>query len=216
MFFFLTYYLQRTLGYSPIKTGVAFLPNSAVLAIAANLATIVLLPRVGPRVVVASGLLIAAGAMGWLARLGPHTGFAKGILGPIMLAGFGFGMVFAAAFTAGTYGVEPQDAAEASATVSVGQQLGASLGTALLNTLFASAVTNYLASHASSATSGGQAALGALAQAHGYDTAFWWTCGIAAGGAIVVGALLPGGRLADASSSTSISQPAADLEASGA
>jgi hypothetical protein len=216
MFFFLTYYLQRTLGYSPIKTGVAFLPNSAVLAIAANLATIVLLPRVGPRVVVASGLLIAAGAMGWLAQLGPHTSFAKGILGPIMLAGFGFGMVFAAAFTAGTYGVEPQDAAEASATVSVGQQLGASLGTALLNTLFASAVTSYLASHASSATSGGQAALGDLAQAHGYDTAFWWTCGIAAGGAIVVGALLPGGRLAEASSSTPVSQPAADLEGAGA
>jgi EmrB/QacA subfamily drug resistance transporter len=217
MFFFLTYYLQRTLGYSPIKTGVAFLPNSAVLAIAANLATIVLLPRVGARVVVASGLLIAAGAMGWLAQLGPHTSFAKGILGPIMLAGFGFGMVFAAAFTAGTYGVEPQDAAEASATVSVGQQLGASLGTALLNTLFASAVANYLASHASSATSGGRAALGALAQAHGYDTAFWWTCGIAAGGAIVVGALLPGGRFADASSSTpDITQPAAHLEATGA
>jgi EmrB/QacA subfamily drug resistance transporter len=216
MFFFLTYYLQRTLGYSPIKTGVAFLPNSAVLAIAANLATIVLLPRVGARFVVASGLLIAAGAMSWLAQLGPHTSYAKGILGPIMLAGFGFGMVFAAAFTAGTYGVEPRDAAEASATVSVGQQLGASLGTALLNTLFASAVTNYLASHASSATSGGQTALGALAQAHGYDTAFWWTCGIAAGGAIVVGALLPGGRLADASSSTPVSQPAADLEAAGA
>jgi EmrB/QacA subfamily drug resistance transporter len=217
MFFFLTYYLQRTLGYSPIKTGVAFLPNSAVLAIAANLATIVLLPRVGARVVVASGLLIAAGAMGWLAQLGPHTSFTTGILGPIMLAGFGFGMVFAAAFTAGTYGVEPQDAAEASATVSVGQQLGASVGTALLNTLFASAVTSYLVSHAQSTASGSQAALNALAQAHGYDTAFWWTCGIAVAGAVVVGALLPGGRLADASSSApDITQPAPDLEAAGA
>jgi hypothetical protein len=63
MFFFLTYYLQRTLGYPPIKTGVAFLLNSAVLAIAANLATIVLLPRVRPRPIVFFGLIIAAGAM---------------------------------------------------------------------------------------------------------------------------------------------------------
>jgi hypothetical protein len=63
MFFFLTYYLQRTLGYPPIKTGVAFLLNSAVLAIAANLATIVLLPRVRPRPIVFFGLIIAAGAI---------------------------------------------------------------------------------------------------------------------------------------------------------
>lgn len=192
MFFFLTYYLQRTLGYSPIKTGIAFLPNSACLAIAANVATIVLLPRVGPRVVVATGLLIAAGAMAWLAHLGTHTSYVHGVLGPILLAGTGFGLVFAAAFTAGTYGVEPRDAAEASATVSVGQQLGASLGTALLNTLFASAVTSYLATHASS--SGGQT-LNELAQAHGYDTAFWWTCGIAVGGAVVTGLLLRRGPL---------------------
>jgi EmrB/QacA subfamily drug resistance transporter len=195
MFFFLTYYLQRTLGYSPIKTGVAFLPNSAILAIAANLATIVLLPRVGPRPVVFSGLIIAAGAMAWLAQLGAHTSYAKGILGPIMLAGFGFGMVFAAAFTAGTYGVEPHDASVASATVSVGQQLGASLGTALLNTLFASAVASYLATHTS--TSGGTATLNELAQAHGYDRAFWWTSGIAVGGAVIAGVLLRRGALAD-------------------
>src|SRR6185312_12329355 len=80
MFFFLTYYLQRTLGYSPIKTGLAFLPVSACLAIAANVATIVLLPRVGPRVVVTTGLVIAAGAMAWLARLGAHTSYSKGVL----------------------------------------------------------------------------------------------------------------------------------------
>jgi EmrB/QacA subfamily drug resistance transporter len=195
MFFFLTYYLQRTLGYSPIRTGLAFLPNSAVLAIAANLATIVLLPRVGPRLVVFSGLIIASGAMAWLAQLGPHTSYSKGILGPILLAGFGFGLVFAAAFTAGTYGVEPHDAGVASATVSVGQQLGASVGTALLNTLFASAVASYLATHAS--TSSNSATLNQLAQAHGYDRAFSWTSGIAVGGAVIAGSLLRGGRLAD-------------------
>ena len=197
MFFFLTFYLQQTLGYSPIKTGLAFLPNSAMLAIAANVATIVLMPRVGPRPVVFGGLLIAAGAMAWLAQLGPHTSYSHGILGPILLAGTGFGLVFAAAFTAGTYGVEPHDASVASATVSVGQQLGASLGTALLNTLFASAVASYLATHAS--TSGSGATLNELAQARGYDTAFWWTSGIAVGGAVISGSLLRGGALADLS-----------------
>ncbi len=212
MFFFLTYYLQRTLGYSPIRTGVAFLPNSAVLAIAANLATIVLLPRVGPRPVVFSGLIIAAGAMAWLAQLGAHTSYSKGILGPILLAGFGFGLVFAAAFTAGTYGVEPHDASVASATVSVGQQLGASVGTALLNTLFASAVASSLATP----TSTNSATLNALAQAHGYDRAFWWTCGIAVGGAVIAGALLRGGLLADPARVAPVSAPpAADLNAAG-
>src|SRR5712691_883612 len=147
-------------------------------------------------------------------QLGAHTSYSKGILGPILLAGFGFGMVFAAAFTAGTYGVEPHDASVAAATVSVGQQLGASLGTALLNTLFASAVATYLATHTS--TSSNSATLNELAQAHGYDTAFWWTSGIAVGGAVIAGALLRGGLLADPATAAPVSaQPTADLNAAG-
>ncbi len=80
-FFFLTYYLQQTLGYSPLVTGVAFLPISAGSAVASNLAAIVLMPRVGPRPLVAPGMLVAAGAMVWLAQLGPHTG-SKALLRP--------------------------------------------------------------------------------------------------------------------------------------
>src|SRR5271169_2999291 len=76
IFLFLTYYLQQTLGYSPLVTGVAFLPISAGLILAANLSTIVLMPRFGPRPLVASGMLAAAGAMVWLAQLGPHTAYA--------------------------------------------------------------------------------------------------------------------------------------------
>jgi EmrB/QacA subfamily drug resistance transporter len=185
--FFLTFYLQRTLHYSPIKTGVAFLPISACLAIAANLSTIVLMPRVGPRPIVTAGLLVASGALAWLAHLGPHTGYSSGTLGPIVVAGIGLGMVIAPAINTGTYGVAPQDAGVASATVSVSQQLGASIGTSLLNTIFATAVASYLAVHGSAATGS--------ALAHGYDTAFWWTCGIAAAGAIVVGLLLRPGPL---------------------
>jgi EmrB/QacA subfamily drug resistance transporter len=185
--FFLTFYIQRTLNYSPIKTGVAFLPISACLAIAANLSTIVLMPRLGPRPVVTTGLLIASGAMAWLAHLGPHTSYGGGVLGPIIIAGLGLGMVVAPAINTGTYGVSPQDAGVASATVTVSQQLGASIGTSLLNTIFATAVASYVAAHGSAATSG--------ALAHGYDTAFWWTSGIAAGGAIVVALLLRPGPL---------------------
>jgi EmrB/QacA subfamily drug resistance transporter len=194
-FFFLTYYLQQTLGYSPLVTGVAFLPISAGSAVASNLATIVLMPRVGPRPLVASGMLTAAGAMVWLAQLGPHTGYATGVLGPLILAAIGMGLVIAPSISTGTFGVAPQDAGVASATVTVGQQVGASIGTSLLNTIFAAAVTSYLTAHLSSARLIGRQALTELALAHGYDTAFWWIAGIFAGGAVISGALLRNGPL---------------------
>jgi len=91
--------------------------------------------------------------------------------------------------------VAPQDAGVASATVTVGQQLGASIGTSLLNTIFAGAVTSYLAAHLGAARLIGRQALTGLALAHGYDTAFWWTAGIFAGGAVIGGTLLRRGPL---------------------
>jgi predicted MFS family arabinose efflux permease len=199
IFLFLTYYLQQTLGYSPLVTGVAFLPISAGLVLASNLSTIVLMPRFGPRPLVASGMLAAAAAMAWLAQLGPHTGYAAGVLGPIILASAGLGMVIAPVINTGTFGVAPQDAGVASATVTVGQQLGASVGTSLLNTIFTAAVTSYLAAHLAAARLTGRPALTGLALAHGYDTAFWWTAGIFAAGAVTGGALLRPGPLHPAS-----------------
>ena len=199
IFLFLTYYLQQTLSYSPLVTGVAFLPLSAGLIIAANLSTTVLMPRTGPRPLVASGMLAAAGAMVWLAQLGPHTAYAGGVLGPTILAGIGVGLIIAPAINTGTFGVAPQDAGVASATVTVGQQLGASVGTSLLNTIFASAVASYLAAHLAAARLIGRPALAGLALAHGYDTAFWWTAGIFAAGAVTAGALLRSGPLRPAS-----------------
>jgi EmrB/QacA subfamily drug resistance transporter len=194
-FFFLTYYLQQTLGYSPLVTGIAFLPISVGSAITSNLATIVLLPRFGPRPLVAPGMLGAAGAMIWLAQLGPRSGYAAGVLGPLILAAVGLGLVIAPSISTGTFGVARADAGVASATVTVGQQLGASIGTSLLNTLFASAVASYLAANLSSARLIGRQALSALALAHGYDTVFWWIAGIFAGGAVISGALLRTGPL---------------------
>jgi EmrB/QacA subfamily drug resistance transporter len=195
IFLFLSYYLQQTLGYSPLVTGVAFLPFSVGSALASNLATIVAMPRVGPRPLVASGMLAAAGGAVWLAQLGPHTGYATGVVGPLILAAIGMGTVIAPSIATGTFGVAPQDAGVASATVTVGQQLGASIGTSLLNTLFASAVASYLAANIASARTIGRQALTGLALAHGYDTAFWWTAGIFAAGAVIGGLLLRNGPL---------------------
>src|SRR3989440_3958166 len=195
IFLFLTYYLQQTLGYSPLVTGVVFLPMSVGLIVAANLSTIVLMPRFGPKPLVASGMLAAAGGTAWLAQLGSQTGYAAGVLGPIVLAGVGMGMIIAPAINTGTFGVAPQDAGVASATVTVGQMLGGSVGTSLLNTIFASAVASYLTAHLAVARLIGHRALTGLALAHGYDTAFWWTAGIFAVGAVVSGVLLRRGPL---------------------
>jgi EmrB/QacA subfamily drug resistance transporter len=195
IFLFLTYYLQQTLGYSPLVTGVVFLPMSVGLIVAANLSTIVLMPRFGPKPLIASGMLAAAGGTAWLAQLGAHTSYTTGVLGPIILAGVGVGMVIAPAINTGTFGVAPQDAGVASATVTVGQMLGGSIGTALLNTIFAAAVTAYLTANLATARLIGRQALAGLALAHGYDTAFWWTSGIFAFGAVIAGTLFRRGPL---------------------
>jgi EmrB/QacA subfamily drug resistance transporter len=195
VFLFLTYYMQQTLAYSPIVTGFAFLPIAGGIAVAANLSTIVLMPRIGPKPLVATGMLVAAGAMTWFAQLGAHTAYVDGVLGPIILTGIGIGMVIAPSINTGTFGVAPRDAGVASATVTVGQQLGASIGTSLLNTIFAGAVASYITLHIASARVIGRPALTGLALAHGYDTAFWWIAGIFLFGAIVGGTLLRPGPL---------------------
>jgi hypothetical protein len=121
------------------------------------------------------------------------------VLGPIILAAVGLGLVIAPVINTGTFGVAPQDAGVASATVTVGQQLGASVGTSLLNTIFTAAVASYLAAHLAAARVIGRQALTGLALAHGYDTAFWWVAGIFAAGAVIGGALLRPGPLRPAS-----------------
>ncbi len=194
-FLFLTYYMQETLGYSPVVTGFAFLPIAGGIAIAANMSTIVLMPRVGPKPIVTVGFLVGAGAMIWFAQLGAHTGYTAGVLGPIILTGVGLGMVIAPSINTGTYGVVPQDAGVASASVTVGQQLGASIGTSFLNTIFAGAITSYVAAHLVLARTLGPKALTGLALAHGYDAAFSWTAGILAFGAVVAFSLFRFGPL---------------------
>ena len=117
------------------------------------------------------------------------------MLGPLILAGIGLGMVIAPVINTGTFGVAPQDAGVASATVTVGQMLGGSVGTSLLNTIFASAVASYIAAHLAAARVIGHQALMGLALAHGYDVGFWWIAGIFAVGTVVSGTLLRRGPL---------------------
>jgi EmrB/QacA subfamily drug resistance transporter len=198
IFLFLTYYLQQSLGYSPVITGVAFLPMIAMVVVSANLSNVVLMPRFGPKPLVTVGMLLAAAGLVWLTRIGVHSSYASAVLGPLMVAGLGFGFTVAPAMNTGTYGVAPQDAGVASATLNTGQQIGGSIGTSLLNTIFASSVAGYVTSHLTPGTvvNGRPApALAEQAQVHGYTTGFWWAAGIFAAGAIICGSLLRRGTL---------------------
>jgi EmrB/QacA subfamily drug resistance transporter len=192
IFLFLIYYMQLSLGYSPVKSGVALLPMVAVIGVMANVGNIKLMPRVGPKPLITLGLLSGAVGMAWLTRIGVHSAYASALLGPIVLAGFGMGLVFSAVANTGTFGVQPRDAGIASASVQAGQQLGGSIGTALLNTIAASAVTSYLVSHRY-----GRPApeLLQLAAVHSYTTVFWWCAAIFAVGALISGTLLRRGPL---------------------
>ncbi len=199
LFLFLTFYMQTTLGYSPVVTGLAFVPAIAMLMLFAQISNIVLMPRIGPKPLIGFGLLIAAGAMAWLTRIGVHSSYVSAVLGPLLLSGVGLGLSVAPAFNTGTFGVAASDAGVASATLNVGQQLGGSIGTALLNTIATSAAATFVASHLSPATAASptaRAAVRASAAVHGYSTAFWWTAAIFAAGAIACGAILRSGPLA--------------------
>jgi hypothetical protein len=198
IFLFLTYYLQQTLGYSPVVSGVAFLPMIAMVVVGANLSNVALLPRVGPKPLVTVGMLLCAASLAWLTRIGVHSGYATTVLGPLIGAGLGFGFTIAPSMNTGTFGVAPQDAGVASATLNTGQQIGGSIGTSLLNTIFASATASYLASHLSPATlAGGRPApsLIGMSLIHGYTTGFWVAAAIFGAGAVICGTLFRFGPL---------------------
>ncbi|QTE28190.1 MFS transporter [Pengzhenrongella sicca] len=171
MFLFLTYYLQVTLGYSPVQTGLAFLPLTAgmmtgSLGIAARL-----LPRVPARLIMTPGLLTAAVALALLTRIQVDSSYATHVLPSLVLLGIGMGATFMPAMSTATYGVDRRDAGVASATVNTAQQVGGSIGIALLNTVATSATAGYLAVH------GTDAAAQAAGVVHGFSIAIWWAVG---------------------------------------
>jgi EmrB/QacA subfamily drug resistance transporter len=185
VFLFLTYYLQTTLHFSPVQTGLGFLPLMATVMTTATLATAQLLPRFGPRPLVTIGMFVAAGAMVMFTTITPDSSYAAHVLPGLLTMGVGLGLVMAPAMSTATSGVKPSDAGVASAMVNTGQQIGGSVGTALLSTIAASATSAFAAGKVPTP------ALMSDAAVHGYTTAFWWSAAIFAVGAIVCGVLLP-------------------------
>jgi predicted MFS family arabinose efflux permease len=186
VFLFLTYYLQQNRGYSPVTTGVAFLPMTLAVMVTAVITNTKLSGRFSPRVLVAGGMSLGAAGMLGLTQLSLTSGYAGAILPSLMAMGVGMGLVFGTAMNNATIGVDPADSGVASALVSAAQQVGGSLGTALLSTLAASAATSFVTSNAVGRPT---QALLAHAAMHGYTTAFAVAAGMFAAGAVIAGLL---------------------------
>ncbi|MFC8597617.1 MFS transporter [Isoptericola sp. NPDC057191] len=181
---FLTYYLQATMGYDPMRTGVAFLPMVVATIAAAQVATNLTLPRLGAKVLVPAGLASGAVAMAWLSRLDVDSTYAFGVLPGLVLLGIGMGSVMPPSIQTATSGVQGPYAGVASAMVSTSQQVGGAVGTAVLNTLAATAATTYVADHLPTTP-----AVVAQAAVQSYDLAFTWSAGIFLCGALLTGVL---------------------------
>jgi len=184
VFLFLTYYMQLTKGFSPIETGLAYLPMTVAIVGSATLATNNLLPKIGPRPLLVLGMTLGALAMVWFAQLETTSSYAGRVLPGLIVLGIGMGNIFATGISSATYGVAPSNAGVASALVNTMQQVGGSVGTALLSSIFASAVTSFAEGKPRTAKVAGDAAM------HGYTVAFWVAAGIFAFGAVAVGLLM--------------------------
>lgn len=187
LFLLLTYDFQVVLGYSPARAGVAFLPLSAAVMLSSTVLARRLLPRVPPRALVVPGLALAAAGMATLTRLHVDSGYAARVLPAELLIGLGMGLVFVPAFSTATARVVPRDAGVASAMVNTAQQIGASLGTALLNTVVAGTTASYLAVHVGGRPARAHAA---AALVHGYATAAGWAAVILLAAALAAGLLI--------------------------
>lgn len=180
MFLFLTFYFQRNLGYSPLKAGFAFLPFSLGIIFAAG-AVSQLLPRTGPRPLMIPGLVMAVVGMLWLTQIGQDTSYWTHVFPPMVIMSVGLAGVFIPAASTSLVGVGHHDAGVASAVLNSSQQIGGSLGLALLNTVYATSVTAYLTAHVTSPDQLPSALKPAWLD--GYHTAFIW-------GAILLGIAL--------------------------
>jgi len=184
IFLFVTYYLQASLGYTPMQTGVSFLPMIAMLVLAAQLSTNIFVPRFGPKVMVPFGMTLGAIGMVLLTNLNLDSSYAANVLPPLMILGFAMGSIMPASMQTATLGVDRQFAGVASAMVNTSQQVGGSIGTALLNTLAATAAADYVASHLPAT-----AEVAAQAAVTSYATAYWWGAGFFAVGGIIAALL---------------------------
>lgn len=192
LFLFLTYYLQIVKGYKPIETGFAFLPMIAGMIAGSTQIGARLMTRVAPRLLMGPGFLVAGVGMLLLTQLEVGSSYVGLILPAQLLLGLGMGMAFMPAMSLSTHGVRPEDAGVASAMVNTSQQVGGAIGTALLNTIAASATTAYVTSHAAGATN--TELLELQAMVHGYSSAIWWAVGILAAAALIAFTFINTGR----------------------
>ncbi len=177
IFLFLTFYMQQVKGYSPLTTGLLFLPLVAGILVASTLYSA--LPAVAPRLLVTAGMLLGAAGTAYLAQLTVTSSYLAGVLPPLIIMGLGFGLIFASAVNSATAGVPVQDSGVASALVNTMQQVGGSIGISVLSTITASATTSYLIAH----HTGPQAQ--AAAATHGYTLAFAISAALLGLGAIL-------------------------------
>src|SRR5665213_1957161 len=180
VFLLLAYYLEDTLGFSPLRTGVAFMPIVIAVSLSASFASARLLSKVGPRPLVPTGMLLAAMGMVLFTRLTPYSDYGGHVLPGLVVLGLGLGLIFAPAIASATAAIERRDVGAASAMVNTTQQIGGSIGTALLNTI---AVT--VAARAFVHSSGNATLAHQSATLHGYSVAFWWSAGFFAIGAVL-------------------------------
>ena len=180
MFLFLGLYLQVILGYSPLKSGFAFLPFTAGIIVFAGIAS-ALLPRVGPKPLMVPGLVSAGVGLLFLTRITPETSYATHVLPALLIMSSGMALVFIPLTTTSLHAVGNHDTGVASAMINTSQQIGGSLGTALLNTVAATATTTYIATHGSLGEK-----LKPFGITHGFTVAFTVSAGLLFLGAVVL------------------------------
>jgi EmrB/QacA subfamily drug resistance transporter len=197
MFLFFTYYFQESLGHSPLKTGLLFLPFSATMIVTSGAASTAL-PRIGPRILMTYGSLVTAGGLFWLVFLRLDSSYPAMIMPCMIIMAHGLGCVFVPLTNMALTGVADHDAGVASAMVNSTQQVGGSLGVALLNTFFATASATYVTAHIGSLGAVKAAVLGTM---HGYDVAFGVAAGLTAVAALIIIAMIRNDKTGDTAAS---------------
>ncbi len=189
IFLFLTYYLTAVLQFTPVETGLAFLPMLGGIMLTATTIGSMLTPRIGPRPLVPVGALMAAGGMALLTRLDLDSTYVSGVLPGLIIVGLGLGLIFAPTQNTAVSGVQHRDAGVASAMINTVQQIGGSIGTALLSSFAASAATDFAAGKTPTPT------LAIEAQLASYHTVFWWSAAFFLAAAVIAAALFRSGPL---------------------
>ncbi|MEU3345552.1 MFS transporter [Streptomyces sp. NPDC006700] len=190
LFLFMTYYLQEILGYSPLRAGLAFLPMTAAIITGSTQISARLLRHVPPRALMVPGMLLAAGALLLLTRLTVDSHYASEVLPALVLMGLGMGLTFMPVFATATAGVAPQDSGVTSATVNTSQQVGGSIGTALLNTLATTSSAAYVTAHLHGGAERARVVPEGIV--HGYTVAIWWAAAVMLLAGLVAGLMVTG------------------------